>query len=201
MARFTRRELLAPAPEVARLLIGARLISRIDGHLTTVRLVETEAYAPDDPASHSFIGPTARNATMFARPGLLYVYLSYGVHACLNVVTGPEGEGSAVLLRAAEPLEGLDVMAGRRGSELPRNLCSGPGKLAESLGLDVSHDGLDLVRGDLAWLERSPGAAGVVAGARVGISKGTDRPWRFVEEGSAWASRPSLSGRGSVPSS
>jgi DNA-3-methyladenine glycosylase len=179
-----------PAPEVARDLIGAHLVSDVDGLRAVVRIVEAEAYAREDPASHSHRGLTRRNATMFQGPGRLYVYLIYGMHHCLNLVTGRVGEGSAVLLRAAEPLEGLEVMAERRGTTDVRKLCSGPGRLGQAMGLDRRHDGLDVVGSDLVWLEPGGPPGSVEATPRIGVSRGTEAAWRFVEAG-PWSSRSS----------
>lgn len=177
---------------VARDLLGRILVRRLpDGRRLAVRLVEVEAYAPDDPASHSYRGPTERNRTMFGPPGRLYVYFTYGMHHCLNVVTGPPGVGAAVLLRAAEPLEGLEAMAERRGTRDPRLLCSGPGRLAQALDLTREHDGLDLVRGpDVQLLAGEPVPdERVVVTTRVGINHGTERPWRFVVAGDPFVSK------------
>lgn len=143
--------------------------------------MEAEAYEPTDPASHSYVGMTRRNATMFGPPGHLYVYFAYGNHWMLNVVTGPSDVGSAVLLRAAEPLNGVEEMRVRRAREDLRDLCSGPGKLAQAFGVDRGADGADLVRGDEMWIEAGTATpeTEVVATTRVGISVGVERPWRF----------------------
>lgn len=152
------------------------------------RIVETEAYHQEDPASHSYPGPTARNAAMFGPAGRLYVYRSYGVHWCMNFVSGASGEGSAVLIRAIEPRHGLDVMRARRGRDDPRALCSGPGKLCQALAVTREHDGLRL---DSPPFELREGPAGaVVAGPRIGITKAAEKPWRFGEAGSRFLSRP-----------
>ena len=136
-AALSRRWFERPASVVAPALIGRHLVRRFpDGSRCRVRIVETEAYEPDDPASHAFGGPTARNATMFGPGGHLYVYLSYGIHHCLNVVTGGPGHGAAVLLRAAEPLENLARLAHNRGVDDDRTLCRGPGRLAQALAID-----------------------------------------------------------------
>jgi DNA-3-methyladenine glycosylase len=151
-------------------------------------IVETEAYAPDDPASHSYGGMTRRNATMFGPPARLYVYRSYGIHWCANVVCADEGVGAAVLLRALEPTRGVDRMQTRRRLDDPRLLCAGPGRLTQALGLTGEHDGLPL---DCPPFELSPGGhADVVAGTRVGITRAGDRLWRYSLNGSSYVSRP-----------
>ena len=151
------------------------------------RIVETEAYDHEDPASHSFPGPTARNAVMFGAPAHAYVYRIYGLHWCLNLVCG-EAPGGAVLIRALEPTAGLEVMAGRRGTAAVRALCSGPGKLCQALAVTRAHNGLPL---DHAPLELRPGgAAGIITGPRIGITKAAEVPWRFGEAGSRFLSRP-----------
>ena len=152
-------------------------------------MVETEAYAPDDPASHSFRGRTAANAAMFGPPGTLYVYRSYGIHWCANVVCGPEGVGAAVLLRALEPTQGIEEMRARRGVEDVRRLCSGPGSLTQALGIDGAHDGFPL---DRQPFELSLGhePADVVVGPRIGITKAADLPRRYSLRNSPYVSRP-----------
>ena len=154
-----------------------------------MRIVETEAYESDDPASHSFRGQTARNASMFLEPGRLYVYLVYGIHHAVNVVTGPRGHGSAVLVRAGEPLEGLAAMQERRGTGEVRALCRGPGRLAQALGVDGELDGTDLLRSSVLWLEPGgpPPASGITRTRRIGLSAGAATMWRWVETGSIWA--------------
>jgi DNA-3-methyladenine glycosylase len=177
---------------VAPDLLGRTLVRRLaDGTRLAGRIVEVEAYEPGDPASHGFRRQTPRNATMFGPPGRLYVYFTYGNHWMMNVVTRAAGEPSAVLLRAAEPLEGLDEMAERRGRTRAVDLCSGPGKLCQAFGVDRSHDGEDLVRGSVAWLEVGEPAApsAVAAGVRVGITAGLEQDWRFFLAGDAFVSR------------
>ena len=180
-----------PATVVARHLLG-RLLVRLLPEVTLVgRIVECEAYQEDDPASHSFRGPTARTRVMFGPPGNLYVYFSYGMHFAMNVVTGRDGEGSAVLLRAVEPLEGLDVMRAARSQTDPRLLCAGPGRLTQAFRVDLRHNGLDLTAGRELYIARGRALPGTRVGVspRVGISLARDRPWRFFEAGSVFVSR------------
>lgn len=161
-------------------LLGRRLVSFVGGFRCEVLLTEVEAYGGgDDPASHAHRGRTARNASMFGPPGTLYVYRSYGVHWCLNVVTGPEGEPSAILLRGGIPLAGESVMRRRRGRL--DHLTDGPGKLAQACGVSGEHDGMSLLGGGEVEVVGTPVVEGsVVAGPRVGVSRAADRPWRFV---------------------
>lgn len=169
--------------KAGRMLIGWTLT--LDG--VGGRIVETEAYDPADPASHSFPGPTARNAVMFGPPGRIYVYRSYGIHWCMNLVCG-ETPGSAVLIRALEPIHGLEIMAERRGLADPRRLASGPGNVCQALGVTFAHNG---ARIDEAPFSLEPGPAGAIAvGPRIGISKAVEKPWRFGEAGSRFLSKP-----------
>ena len=173
------------APFAARGLIGWTLL--VDGVGGVI--VEAEAYAPDDPASHAFRGETRRNAAMFGPPGRLYVYRSYGVHWCANVVCSEEGVAAAVLVRALEPTAGLDVMRQRRGVDDAGLLCSGPGRLTQALRITDEHDGCDLREPPFGLI--APGAPiEVVASERVGITRGVERPWRFSLAGSSFVSRP-----------
>lgn len=171
-----------PVLDVARDLIGVTLL--IDG--VGGPLVEVEAYDQTDPASHSFRGPTPRNAAMFGPPGHAYVYKIYGVHWCLNFVCRP---GSAVLIRALVPMAGLDRMHERRGGVVDRQLCSGPGKLCQALAVDIGHNALPLDRAPFDLLPRDAEHE-IAAGPRIGITKGVDTPWRFVAQGSPFLSRP-----------
>jgi DNA-3-methyladenine glycosylase len=168
---------------VARGLLGWTLVSDLGGEMTAVTITETEAYAgADDPASHAFRGRTGRNGSMFERSGTLYVYRSYGIHWCMNVVVGKKGLSHAVLLRGGEPSAGVATMVRRRGRE--GNLTDGPGKLCQALGVTGEMDGCDLRRGPLR-LEPGPGLGGrgVAETPRIGISRAADRRWRFVVVG------------------
>jgi len=151
------------------------------------RIVETEAYHHEDPASHSFSGPTPRNEVMFGPPGVLYVYRSYGIHWCLNLVCG-DGPGSAVLLRALEPTVGLHEMSERRGTHDPRLLCSGPGRLGQALAVTREQNGLRLDEPPFELIPADP--VDVVVGPRIGITKAVAVPWRFGERGSRFLSKP-----------
>jgi DNA-3-methyladenine glycosylase len=179
-AEFFGRSVHEVAPE----LVGATLL--VDG--VGGRIVEVEAYDQEDPASHGYRGRTPRNAAMFGPPGHAYVYRSYGIHWCLNLVCEGVGIASAVLLRALEPIRGLDVMRERRGLDDPRLLCSGPGRLCQALGVTREHDGLPLDRPPFELLERD-GDVEVVAGPRIGITRAADLPWRYAEAGSRFVSR------------
>jgi len=174
-----------PAELVARQLIGVTVL--VDG--VGGRIVETEAYDREDPASHAFSGPTERNASMFGPPAHAYVYRSYGIHWCLNFVCREEGHGAGVLIRALEPVAGLDLMRQRRDADDAWLLCSGPGKLCQALGVTRALNGMALALPPFALLPAVPGLE-VVAGPRIGISKAVDVPWRFGLAGSRFVSRP-----------
>lgn len=173
-----------PAAIVAADLIGARLLVGGIGGI----VVETEAYDGADPASHSFRGPTPRNRAMFGPPGHAYVYRSYGIHWCLNLVCEAEGSGAAVLLRAIEPTLGIETMAERRGLGDLRKLASGPGRLSMALGVDATFDGLALDAAPFR-LEVGQKPPLVVTGPRIGITRGVATPWRFGWAGSRYLSR------------
>ena len=175
----------ADAATVARQLIGVTVL--LDG--VGGRIVETEAYDREDPASHAFAGKTERNASMFGPPAHAYVYRSYGIHWCLNFVCREAGHGAGVLIRALEPVAGLDIMRARRDAQGERALCSGPGKLCQALGVTRAHDGMALAGASFALLPAEPGLV-VVEGIRIGISKAVDVPWRFGLAGSRFLSRP-----------
>ena len=183
----------AAAPDVARALVGASLF--VDGVGGVI--VETEAYDQDDPASHTFSGPTTRNAVMFGPPGRAYVYRSYGLHWCLNVVCRPAGHGAGVLIRAIEPTGGIETMRERRGVEPLRLLCSGPGRLGQALGITHALNGARLDRKPfrvVAPPDRNEPIA-VASDVRIGISKAREQPWRFVLAGSRYLSRPLTASR------
>jgi DNA-3-methyladenine glycosylase len=173
---------------VARDLIGCRLFYEGRGGV----IVETESYQRDDPACHAYVGLTERTEVLFGAPGRAYVYLSYGIHSLLNFVAEPDGEAAAVLIRAIEPTHGLAVMRKRRGDRADVELCSGPGKLTEALGLGLDANGAELTADPFLLLPRRPHWAGkIVTGPRIGITKAVDRPWRFCLAGNAHVSKPS----------
>jgi DNA-3-methyladenine glycosylase len=174
--------------EVARDLVGC-----VVRHGETAgRIVETESYHMEEPACHAYAGLTERTRTLFGEPGRAYVYRSYGVHALLNAVTEEEGVGAAVLIRALEPVDGIDVMRERRGVGRDEDLCSGPGKLTQALGIWLSLNGTSLVDGPIEVLAREPGAREprVVIGERIGITRAMELPWRFCDADSRHVSRP-----------
>jgi DNA-3-methyladenine glycosylase len=170
--------------EVAPELIGATLL--VDG--VGGRIVEVEAYDQQDPASHGYRGRTARNAAMFGPSGHAYVYRSYGIHWCLNLVCGDEGVPEAALIRALEPTDRLDLQRIRRGVEDVKALCSGPGKLCQALGVTREHDGLALDVPPFRLEERVE-VPEIVAGPRIGITRGTELSWRYMDAGSPYLSR------------
>jgi DNA-3-methyladenine glycosylase len=161
----------------AKALLGYKLIHASDDGLTSGYIVETEAYHATDEASHSFKGKTKRTAVMFGPAGRLYVYFTYGMHYCINVVTGPEGSGEAVLIRALQPLDGQNLMILRRGFH--KNLTNGPGRLTQAMGIDTSFNGENVLEPGGVWLEPGIAPRHIVASTRIGISKAKDKPWRF----------------------
>jgi DNA-3-methyladenine glycosylase len=183
--RLTKDFFARSVHDVAPDLVGATLL--VDGVGGTI--VEVEAYDHEDPAAHGFRGRTERNASMFGPPGHAYVYRSYGIHWCLNLVCEEEGSASAVLLRALRPTDGLDVMRARRGLDQELLLCSGPGRLCEALGVTREHDGLALDEPPFQ-LEAGEGNLEVAAAPRIGIRRAADRPWRYALAGSRYLSRP-----------
>jgi DNA-3-methyladenine glycosylase len=173
--------------EVARELIGCRLFYEGRGGV----VVETESYERDDPACHAYVGLTPRTEVLFGPPGRAYVYLSYGIHSLFNAVSEREGEAAAVLIRALEPTTGLEEMRRRRRVRADAELCSGPGKLTEALGIGLGENGADLTREPFLFLSREPSwDAEIVTGPRIGITKAVDRPWRFAAAGNPHVSRP-----------
>lgn len=183
---LTRDYFTQDAVTLAQALIGVQLLVDGVGGIIT----ETECYTADDPASHSFRGPTKRNAAMFGPQGHAYVYRIMGLHWCFNVVCGEQtGDGSAVLIRALEPTHGLEVMAQRRGTADPRRLCAGPGCLAQALGL-TGEDGQRPLDEPPFLFEAREAVPEIVTGTRIGITKAADRPWRFGLRGSRFVSRP-----------
>jgi DNA-3-methyladenine glycosylase len=181
--RFYARDAIEVAPE----LLGRLLVRQTDGVVLVGRIVETEAYRPDDPASHSYPGPRRANLTMFGPPGHAYVYVSHGIHHCLNAVCRPP---SAVLIRALEPIEGIEAMVRRRALEEVRLLCAGPGRLCQALAITLDEDGHDLTAGSSLWIAPGRRAPQVLVTPRVGISVAVEQPWRFVLPGTRYASRP-----------
>lgn len=177
-----------PVLEVARDLVGCVITHGDTGGV----IVETEAYHDTEPACHAFVGMTPRTSTLFGPPGRAYVYFSYGMHSLLNAVCEPSGVGAAVLIRALEPIEGIDHMRARRGVEAVRQLCSGPGKLTQALGVGLELNGSDLLRGPVVFSDRPAAWRDVTVDVdtRVGITKAADLPWRFVAAGNRFVSRP-----------
>jgi DNA-3-methyladenine glycosylase len=171
--------------DVARDLVGC-----VVRHGETAgRIVETESYHMDEPACHAYAGLTGRTRPLFGPPGHAYVYFSYGIHSLLNAVAEPEGTGAAVLIRALEPVDGLDVMRRRRGVERATELCSGPAKLTQALEIGLSLNGSSLLDGPIEVLERESQPR-IAIGERIGITKAADLPWRFCDADSAHVSRP-----------
>lgn len=182
---LTRKFFARSVHEVAPSLIGATmLVDGVGGIIT-----EVEAYHHTDPAAHSFNGPTPRNMVMFGPPGFLYVYRSYGIHWCMNVVCEKEGSASAVLIRAIEPTHGIAAMRRRRGLHDERTLCSGPGKLCEAMAVSDKHNDLALDVPPIA-IHARPRKPEIVSGIRIGITKAAELPWRYGLKGSKFLSKP-----------
>jgi DNA-3-methyladenine glycosylase len=174
--------------DVARDLIGCSLLHRGVGGV----IVEAESYQQDDPACHAYVGLTPRTATIFGPPARAYVYLSYGIHSCLNFVCHPDGDAAAVLIRALEPRWGIDEMRRRRRRDTLRDLCSGPGKLTEALGIGLDLDGEPLVQAPFELRTRDDDWKGIEVGTgpRIGITRAAELPWRFCAVGNEYLSRP-----------
>ena len=180
-----------PVLEVARDLIGCVVSHQGSAGI----IVETEAYHHSEAASHAFVGLTNRTRVLFGPPGRAYVYRSYGIHACLNAVCEPAGVGAAVLIRALEPVDGIELMRERRGTRRLQSLCSGPGKLTQALGIGLDLNGSDLLRGPIVihWRTSAWRDVEVAASKRIGITKAVELEWRFSAVGSRHLSRPALS--------
>lgn len=184
------QELNGPSDEVAPRLLGCLLVREIDGHRLVGRIVETEAYDQSDAASHSYAGRTPRTDVMFGPAGHLYVYFTYGMHYCMNVVCGPEGQGAAVLIRALEPVEGLEYMAANRRGKTGVELTNGPAKVCQALGIDRQWNGHDLRHEPLQLVLQPPlETSEIVQTTRIGITKAADVPWRFYVRDSPYVSR------------
>jgi DNA-3-methyladenine glycosylase len=186
---LSREFYLQPTLDVARDLLGKVLIHRTPRGILAGRIVEAEAYTSNDPACHACKGMTKRNAVMFGEPGHAYVYFTYGMYYCFNAVTAPEGVGEGALVRAVEPLEGVEIMEENRGTEVLTNLCSGPGKLCMAFGLDGRHNGLDLTNSELVIVDDGWLPGEIVAAKRIGIRQGVDLPWRFYLAGNPHVSK------------
>lgn len=180
--RFYERDAVEVAPD----LLGCLVVRQLDGVRMAGRIVEVEAYGRDDPGSHAYRGPTRRNASMFGPPGRAYVYISHGIHHCLNLVCDPP---TAILLRALEPVEGIEAMVRRRGLADPRLLCAGPGRLAQALGVTLAEDGLAVHGRTGLWVAEGDPVTDIQVTLRVGMSDAVNRPSRFVERGTRFASR------------
>jgi len=173
----------------ARQLLGCTIIRTINGRTLKGRIVETEAYHQSDAASHSYKGRTARTAVMFGPPGFLYVYFTYGMHYCMNVVTGPEGEGSAVLIRALEPMAGMDEMRSNRGVVTDLQLTNGPAKLCQALQVNALLNGHDLRRPPIRLEAGLRADYAIIQTTRIGISQAKEQPWRFYIADNPYVSR------------
>jgi DNA-3-methyladenine glycosylase len=192
IARLRRRDLPIDTIELARYLVGKMLVHDVRGKRTSGRIVETEAYPVGDAAGHAFRGETRRNASLYLARGHAYVYFIYGMYYCLNVSSERAGIGAGVLIRALEPIDGIEIMKERRGSSSLRDLARGPGRLVLAMAIDKHDDGLDLCTDPSLWLGASdPKYRGVVAATtRIGLSREQSRPWRFYERGSKFVSGP-----------
>jgi DNA-3-methyladenine glycosylase len=191
LERLAAAELPVETRALAQALLGCVLVHDSEDGLTAGRIVETEAYLPGDPACHAFRGKTARNATLFGPPHRAYVYLIYGTSFCFNLSSEPDGEGAGVLVRALEPVEGLELMGARRGTGVTRDLCRGPGRLCQALGIDRSSDGVDLFEHPRLWLAEKNGTSyRIRSSRRIGLTQAADRRLRFYEAGNRFVSGP-----------
>jgi DNA-3-methyladenine glycosylase len=175
------------AVSVAKNLLGMKLVTDLPAGITSGFIVETEAYKMNDPASHTFRGETIRNSAMFQEAGTLYVYFTYGRHYCVNIVTGPVGRGEAVLIRALEPVDGIELMKQRRGTDSSQ-LTNGPAKLAQALGIKRSLNGTNIFDGPLK-MENGVRYSEIVQARRIGITKAVDKPWRFYAKNNSFVSK------------
>ena len=174
---------------VARDLLGQVVVHQAADGLTAGRIVETEAYlGPDDLASHAATRRKERIDTLWSAPGVAYIYRSYGIHAMLNVVAQPPGATGAILIRALEPMAGIPLMQGRRGTDVLRALCSGPGKLCQAMAIRLDQQGADLVTSNTLWFSPGTPVSAISASGRIGISQAKDDPWRYWETGSPFVS-------------
>ncbi len=173
---------------IAKKLLGMYLIHESTEGKTVGKIVETEAYLWNDPAAHSFSGKTKRNAPMFGKPGIAYVYFTYGMHFCFNVVTAEEGKGEAVLIRALEPIEGIELMKKRRKQEEIHAICNGPAKLVQAMGIRKKYNGHFLLEKPL-YLEEKKENVKIISKQRIGITKASDKKWRFLIKGNSFVSR------------
>lgn len=180
---------LSNSVSAARNLLGWQLVHESPGGRVSGYIVETEAYTQTDPASHTYGGKRLANAAMFEPAGTIYVYFTYGIHYCVNIVTGPQNHGEAVLIRSLEPVDGIDIMQRRRKTNNRNNLCSGPAKLVQALGITKLHNGTNITNGSLK-LEPGFKPEAITQTTRVGISKAVDQPWRFYVGGSPFVSKP-----------
>lgn len=189
MGRLDRVFFSRYTPYVARDLLGCVLVRRLGAKRLAGRIVEVEAYrGAEDPASHAFRGVTGRTRVMFGEAGYAYVYFVYGTHYCLNLTTENEGEPGAVLIRAAEPLQGVDAMKKVRGTDNLRALMSGPGRLTQALGIDLSLNGEDVVTSDSLYVLKGESGSGVATSTRIGVAAGGGIEWRYYVEGSRFVS-------------
>ncbi|UCD93456.1 MAG: DNA-3-methyladenine glycosylase [Candidatus Zixiibacteriota bacterium] len=189
VTKLTRDFYLRPTLTVARGLIGKYLVFKTGGTLLSARLVEVEAYIGEsDPACHAAVGKTQRNEVMYGMGGFSYIYFIYGMYNCLNVVTEKEGFPAAVLVRGAEPVDGIDIMKSRYSNPVANKLTNGPGKICRAFGLTRKHNGLDLVGEDLYLEDRDYKPSKIERTSRIGIKKGTEKTWRFFEPTSDYVS-------------
>lgn len=180
--------LATDALSAAKLLLGCKLVHETPEGKTSGIIVETEAYHQDDPASHSFNGATKRTQVMFGESGHAYVYFTYGMHYCFNIVTGRTGQGQAVLVRALEPIEGIELMKKRRAADDIHQLTNGPAKLTQAMGINLKNNGQNILSGNLR-IEPGPKPAKIMRTTRVGISKAQNLPWRFYIKGNEFVSK------------